>query len=69
MNCSWEKNNNNKIAKVIQEDCLEAKLVTFRQAVATEVLSDFPKNNELFAKSSRREVLQIHMLTFLFVLS
>lgn len=48
---------------------MEAKLVTFRQAVASEVLSGFPKNNELLAKSSRREVLQIHRLTFLFVLS
>lgn len=44
---------------------MEAKLVTSRQARATEALSGFPENNG-FAKNSRREVLQIQALTFLF---
>lgn len=40
MNCTWEEK---KTVKVIQADCLEAKLVTFRQARATKVLSGLPK--------------------------
>ena len=66
MNCGCKKKK--KIIKVIQEDCLEAKLVTFRQARAIEMLSGCLKNNGLFAESTRREALQIHM-TFLFSLS
>lgn len=58
-----------KIVKVIQEDCLKAKLVTFRQARPIEVLSGFPKNNGSFAKSPKRKVLKIRKLTFLFGLS
>lgn len=54
MNCSWKK----RIVKVTQEDCLQAKLVTPRQERPIEVLSGFSKNNGLFAKSSRRKVLQ-----------
>lgn len=47
---------------------MEAKLVTFRQARAIEILSGCLKNNGLFAESARREALQIHM-TLLFSLS
>ena len=44
---------------------MEAKLVTFRQARAIEILSGCLKNNGLFAESARREALQIHMTLLL----
>ena len=64
MNWSWREKK--RFVKVIQDDCLRAKLVTSSQARAIEMPPGFPKNNGLFAKKTPGEKFSIHMLTFLF---